>query len=222
MRMQRKVALCIAALIVGYCAMVSADAQFRMALAVGTDFAERPSYQDIGAGFNDPANVFEGLHLEVITDRIVGFGIDGLVRFTETATNGIDESAAWWFDWNGRLFVSAHFFGGGAIVDPFVEIGYGCVGRVNLSYARSGVWSEDEAGLWRYEWYDTNDEGLTNISLFPVVSAGVAFDLAGFLIGARIAYRPIVHVVPGTRVENYPLTQFHIGLFGGVALGGHR
>mgnify|MGYP003973140809 CR=1 FL=1 len=214
---------CVAIVCMCVPAKVFAYPQFRMAIIAGTDFAERPSYLDIGAGFNNPANVFEGVLMEVITEPIVGFGFKGLVRFTDTTEVAeMVGTEDWRFDWNGEVFISAHLLGGGAFVDPFLEVGYGCVGRVNLSNSRSGEWSESEEGLWSYRFYGDSDEGVSNLSLFPVVSAGVAFDLVGFLIGARISYRPVVHAVPAATFSNYPLTQFHFGVFGGLALGGHR
>ena len=200
-----------------------ADSQFRMALQAGADFAERPSYSDLVPGFDNPANVFEGALFEVITRRVVGFGVRGLIRFTEVeAPTEYYDASAWFFDWNGALFVSGHLFGGGSFFDPFIELGYGVAGRANVSSTRSGEWIEEEGGQFRYRWYEDGDEALKNLSLFPVVAAGVAVDLSGFLFGARLEFRPLINAIPVTPVDNYPLTRFHVGIFGGLALGGHR
>ena len=213
--------LCVLTFAVTFSA--AADAQFRMAITAGTDFIERPSYEAIGSSFNNPEDIFEGLILEVLTRRIVGFGARGLIRFTEiAASDTYGEDSGWWFDWNGHLFLSAHLLGGGSLVDPFLEVGYGAAGRVSISSGTRGHWIEGDDGLWTYEWYEQRQDGVTNLSLFPLVAAGVSFDLSGFLIGARVSYRPIVNAVLMTPIEEYPLTRFHIDVFGGIAFGGHR
>lgn len=200
-----------------------ADAQFRMAAEAGTDFSERASYVDIGSSFNDPTEVFEGMHLEVITPHVLGFGLRGLIRFTEGVDSLADTSqSGWMFDWNGELFLSGHPFGGGKLVDPFLEIGCGVAGRYISSATYAGVWNEGDDGLWTYEWLDNPGNEVTNLSIFPFVAAGVAFDLSGFLIGARVSYRPVVASLVATPIAAYPLTRFHIDVFGGVAFGGHR
>ena len=221
--MKKKKILFLIILVSIWTLAVGADSQFRMALQAGADFAERPSYTDIIPEFEISANVFEGALFEVITRRIVGFGVRGLIRFSEVeAPTEFYDTSAWFFDWNGALFVSGHLFGGGSFFDPFVELGYGVAGRANISSTRSGEWIEEESGLSRYRWYEDGDEALKNLSLFPVVAAGVAFDLSGFLVGARLEFRPLINAIPVTPVDNYPLTRFHVGIFGGLALGGHR
>jgi hypothetical protein len=76
--------------------------------------------------------------------------------------------------------------------------------------------------LWHYTWNEYPYEGLTNFSFYPFAAAGLALDLQGFLLGIRLATRPFAHPIPGTQVPNYPMRAVQVGLFAGVAMGGHR
>ena len=198
------------------------DPQFRLATNAAADFADRPSLQDLQSNIDDPANVFYGIHWEVITAGTVGFGMHGLVRFTSLPFAFADQSLTmWWLDWIGELFVSLHIFGGGVVVDPFLEIGYGNAGRAELYDDIAGTWSQDANDLWYYRWNEQSYNNPRNLSLYPFVAAGVALDLQSFLIGLRITYRPIAHQIPGTQIANYPLKNIQASLFGGIAFGGH-
>ena len=212
---------CLLVVLFAVSVLVAADPQFRLATNGAVDFADRPSLADLQTSLDDPANLFYGLQWEVITGGSVGFGMHTLVRYVSLPVPGsIGSLEDWWLDWNGDFFVSYHPFGGGATVDPFLDIGYGCVGRVQLTPGMSGTWYQDDADLWLYEWEDRPYDALTNISLYPFVALGIALDLDGFLIGARAAYRPITHRIPGTQIENYPLKNVQVGFFGGLAFGG--
>lgn len=201
---------------------VFSNAQFRLATNFSADFADRPSLQDLQSNIDDPANVFYGGHWEVITGGTVGFGMHGVVRYTaEPATFGGQDVSLWWFDWIGELFISLHIFGGGAIVDPFLELGYGNVGRVELFEEPSGTWAQDENALWYYQWDDQPFDNPHNLSLFPFIAAGLALDIQSFLVGIRVTYRPVAHQIPGTQIANYPLKNIQVSLFGGIAFGGH-
>lgn len=98
-------------------------------------------------------------------------------------------------------FLSYHPLGAGHIVDPFVHIAVGSAGRVV---------SEEES--------DDVDTPVA-LSIFPMFSAGLAFDLHGFLIGGRLSYVPEAGAPPWCDLEAYPVEHFQVALYGGIALG---
>jgi len=199
-----------------------ARAQFRIATDAGMDFSDQPSLADVRSSIDDPTSIFYGFHSEVITGGAIGFGLRTMVRFASLEAPGTWAMLYdWWIDWNGELFVSLHPFKGGALVDPFLEVGYGVVGRAGLTPTVSGTWVEDELGLWSYRWNEDVHDAVTNLSFSPFVAGGLALDLDSFLLGLRIGFRPFVHPVPGTQIANYPLKSFQVSLFTGVAIGGH-
>ena len=199
---------------------VMADPQVRIAGNVAADFAQRPTLEDVRTGFDDQGEIFWGLHWEIITDR-VGFGWHTLVKFDQVETGLKDPMYDWSLDWLGDFYVAYHFFGGGALVDPFLEVGFGNAGRVDID-DDGGTWTKVD-GDWEYEVdeWDPTEESVMNLGLYPYIGGGVAFDLGGLLLGARVSYRPTVIPVPATQFEVYPLTNFQVAVFGGVALGGH-
>lgn len=199
---------------------VQADPQFRISADFAADFMQRPTVEEVRSVFDDQSTLFWGPQMEIIVDR-VGFGWHTLVNFDHRETGFTDPAYDWTLDWLGDFFVSYHFFGGGSFLDPFVELGFGNAGRVDLG-DESGYWAEID-GAWKYEVapWDPTEEAVQNLALYPYVGAGLALDLGGLLVGARLAYRPTVLPIPATQFEVYPLTNFQVGLFGGIALGGH-
>ena len=177
--------------------------QFRLVGDASLDFVKKPSLSDVKLNFDDTANMMTGFHWEVITNSGVGFGNHYLVKFSRLLSTSEFIDYEWWLDWNGDAYLSFHFLGVGRLFDPFLEIGYGCVGRVQMSDGSGG-------------------STLQNISLYPYVGAGFAFDIRGLMLSAKGAYRPFVNPIPGTRFDNYPLKNFQVVLSAGFAFGGHR
>ncbi len=186
---------------------VFAREQVRLVLNLAADFVENPTLASVRSSFDDQAKVFWGPSWEVIIDEI-GFGMHYLVKFDRLGTGLEYPPYDWSLDWMGDFFVSYHFFGVGRFLDPFVEIGFGNAGRVDID--RNYV----------YEW-NPNQGGVSNMSLFPYIGARLAVDLGGIVLGARIDYRPVVFPIPATQFSGYPLTNLQVGFFAGVALGGH-
>ncbi|MFP4115303.1 MAG: hypothetical protein ACOC0E_11385 [Spirochaetota bacterium] len=152
-----------------------------------------------------------GWHWEVILDRL-GFGMHYGVRFLGNEDAGSPFS----IDWKGDFFLSYHFFGGGALLDPFIEFGWGNVGRAHVDSARDAAYPD---------WEDKVEDGsATDLALYTYGAAGLALDLNGLLLGVRLAYMPteLAHPVPSSSVGFYELAQFEIGLFGGIAFGSHE
>ncbi|MFW6291419.1 MAG: hypothetical protein ACOC7V_03750 [Spirochaetota bacterium] len=163
------------------------------------DEAVRPSEQTL-----------TGWHWEVLLDRL-GFGMHYGVRFFEREADG-----PYFVNWKGDFFVSYHPMGGGAPVDPFMEVGWGNVGNARVESVHDD----------RYpDWEDRVHDGTaTELALYTYAAAGLALDLNGLLLGARLAYLPteLANPVPDRSVGYYDLGEFEFGIFGGVALGSHK
>jgi hypothetical protein len=141
--------------------------------------------------------VFYGVGWEAIFDHI-GVGGNYMVRFFE---DGLQQD---WLDWvSDVLFLSYHFRGAGRTFDPYVSFAVGTAGR----------------GLVEH---DADQDEPAFLSIFPVLAAGLSLDLHGFLVGGRLSYIPDVGTVPGSDIDVYPLDQFQVALYGGIAIGGHR
>jgi hypothetical protein len=170
--------------------------QVRLTGQLALDFAERPSVREAAQAFADAEHqILWGPGWEVIMEH-VSLGGTYLVSFFR------DETSGWWLDWYGEpLYVGYHLFGAGSFIDPFMHIGLGSAGRVSLE-------SEPDA---------TQDP--LYLSIFPFVAGGLALDLDGFVIGGRLSYYPLLTPPPATDFGNYPLDNFQVALFAGVALG---
>ena len=189
--------------------------------AIATDFADNPSLESVKSSFDDNTNFYWGWYWEVLLNRF-GFGMHYMVKFDKLVTGYDDPLYDWSLDWNGDLFLSFHVLGGGFFLDPFIEIGFGNVGRVDLDND-DGDWRWSESG-WVYQippWNPAERGGLSNLSLYPYAAAGLALDLDGFLVGAKFTYRPFVISIPVTQFADYPLKSFQLTVFAGVAFGGH-
>jgi hypothetical protein len=214
-------AMLVPAFVLG-AAGVFANSQVRLGLSSAVQLPGGLSFETVHDSFAERSGVFHGLFFEVVQDHI-GVGMHGLVRFDRLAVEpGIEQ---WQMDWDGDLFVGLHLAGVGRLFDPFVELGVGSAGRVNLEDREGGTWVQDDAGVWHYlpaGSTDSASQALTNLSVFPYVAGGLALDLRGLLLGTRVCYRPWNDPVPGTDFATYPLPPFQVTLFGGLALGGRR
>ena len=212
----------VAVMIVAVAGFAFTDSQFRLAANFSTDFTDKPTLEEVRTAFDVGTDVLSGFHWEVILDR-TGFGMHYQILFERLDTYMEDPVYDWAMDWMGDGFVSYHFFGAGSFLDPFLEIGLGSAGRVNID-SDSGQWVKDEEGDWEYvlpEWDPASPDGLTNLGLYGYVAAGLALDFDGLLLGTRFAYRPFVRPVPATDFPEYPLKSFQVSLFGGIAFGAH-
>ena len=146
-----------ATLLVAGAATSAADPQVRLTGVLGAQFAERPAVEEVVDTFSEDAELMLwGTGWEVILNHI-GLGADYLVSFHSP------EDGSQWFDWYGHgLLVSYHPFRAGFFIAPFVGFGVAAAGRLNMD--------------------DAPPPGLDNLylSIFPVVSGGLALDLNGF------------------------------------------
>ena len=191
--------LIVAAVFFAFLLPTFAGSQVRLTGNLTLDFVERPSVQQVVDSFNNKDQIFFwGFGWEVVFDKI-GLGGTYDVNFYE------DYESNWWLDWLSEpIYISYHLFGGGAFLDPFVEIGVGCAGRVFLDSALSPAMDP------------------LYLSLFPMIGAGLALDLDGLLFGSKLTYAPTMASLPVTGIDDYPLKQFQVTLFAGIALGSHR
>ena len=174
----------------------SALEQVRIVANMALPFSERPTIGEVIDEFVDPDRpVFYGPGWEVVLDHI-GFGGNYMVSFFR---DSLDRRSV---DWMAEgLFLSYHLVGAGHFVDPFVHIAVGSAGRV--------VTDKDDHDV------DTP----VAVSIFPMLSAGLAFDLHGFFFGGRLAYVPEAGAPPWSDLESYPVDPFQVAFYGGIALG---
>ena len=189
--------LVLAVTLMTFCIPCFAGA-FHLTGNLSADFIDVPSAQDIVATFQVGSQpLFRGTGWEVVLDR-VGFGGDYAVSFL----HGSADPSSWWLDWYApALYMSYHVFGSTAFIDPFVQVGLGCAGRVLLS--SSGAAAADSLDL----------------ALFPFVAAGVSLDLDGLLLSAKASYTPYASPIPVTDIPAYPLGKVQVALSAGLSLG---
>ncbi len=172
----------------------SALEQVRIVGNMALPFSERPTAGEAIDAFAEPDQpLFYGPGWEVVVDHI-GFGGNYMVSFSR------DSLDRWSVDWmTEALFLSYHLVGAGHFVDPFVHVAVGSAGRAG------------EEGP------DVDTPVL--VSIFPMLSAGLAFDLHGFYFGGRLAFIPEAGAPPWSDLESYPVERFQVAFFAGVALG---
>jgi opacity protein-like surface antigen len=139
--------------------------------------------------------LFWGFGWEVILGR-VGFGADYMVSFFRQA------GTQWWLDWySPALYLSFHPLGANRLLDPFLQMGLGCAGRVLLT----GGMGDQGGDLL--------------ISLFPTVAAGLNLNLEGLLLGVKATYTPFKTAIPVTDIPAYPLGNLQVSLSAGFSIG---
>lgn len=173
----------------------AAFAQTRVDLdaAIGKDFSGPPSLDQAERAL-EADSPFLGLGWEVVMGHL-GLGGSVLVDFNE------NPPADWWLDWDAQpLFASYHLLGSRSFIDPFVDAGLGCAGRV---YLGPGPTAEDRLLL----------------TLYPFVGAGAALVLDGLHLGAKLSYALDRSAIPATAIPAYPLGRFQAQVFAGFSLG---
>jgi hypothetical protein len=159
--------------------------------AIAANFDAVPSVQQAIETFQANQPLW-GFGWEVVPRRM---GIGGLVMVNFFR----DAQSAWVLDWSAQpVYLSYHIFGGGAFLDPFIQAGIGCTGRVPLEGAAVGMPS-------------------LYLSLFPFLAAGLSLNLEGFLLGAKLAYAPFSAPVPVTDIPAYPTGSIQVTVFTGIS-----
>jgi hypothetical protein len=174
---------------------------FTLSGTVAQDFATLPAVKDDYRGYDRLDQPLWGIGWEVVLKRI-GLGGTYMVSFSH---DDQDRDLLNWYCQG--FFISYHFLGGGAFLDPFIQAGAGCAGRARLKRSRD---DDDEVHV------TGSDVSLT---LFPYLSAGVALDLDGFTFGGKLNYVPFQSEVPVTDILPQPVGSFQVQLFVGVTFG---
>ena len=168
---------------------------FTLSGTAACDFATLPHTEREYRGYDNLEQPLWGIGWEVVLQHI-GLGGTYMVNFSH------DDQDRDMLNWYGQgFFISYHFLGGGAFLDPFIQAGAGCAGRVLLRNR------ED------YRELDLH------ISIFPYLSAGVALDLDGFTFGGKVNYVPFQSDLPVTDILPQPVGSFQVQLFAGVTFG---
>ena len=176
----------------------AAFAQTRVDLSalVSKDFSGTPSL-DQAARALEADSPFLGFGWEVVMGHI-GIGGSYAVDFNENPPK------TWWLDWEAQaIYASYHILGTRSFLDPFVDAGLGCAGRV---YLGPGPYAEDRLAL----------------TLYPFVSAGAALILEGLRVGAKLGYALDRSAIPATEIAAYPLGRFQAQVFAGFSIDGPR
>jgi hypothetical protein len=191
--------------------LASAHVQFRVAGNMLSPLNRLPeSAGELEQSLALDDNTRTGWHWEILFERI-GLGMHYAWAFYEAPSSFAEP---WMVDWKGDFFFSYHIFGAGSPLDPFVEYGWGNAGS---AVVRSDRYSEYP------DWKDEVADGdATALTLYSYVAAGLALDLHGLYLGARLAYMPreMYLPVPDSSVGPYDLAPLELGLFAGIALGG--
>ncbi len=163
---------------------------------LSADFLQGTSAQEIISTFGVADQpLLWGFGWEVIPNKM-GLGGAYQVSFFQ------DTAAGWWLDWYApALYLSFHPVGVRRILDPFLEAGMGCAGRVFLSAVPVTV----NRSLY--------------LALFPFVAGGLNLNLDGLLLGAKVTYTPYKAQIPVTSIPVDPLGAFQVTVSAGVSLG---
>lgn len=204
----KRTAIVAALLLMG--TLLFAGPQFRVAGNAATPLEELPqTAREWDRALWPGERTMMGWQWEFLLDRF-GLGMHYAVRLYETA----DDSDPFVVDWKGDFFFSYHLLGSGAFIDPFVEFGWGNAGSTIVDSVDDYDYPD-----WEEEVYERN---ATALALYTYAAAGVALNLNGLLLGARLAYHPeyAQSPVPEAGIDRYDLAELELGLFGGIALGG--
>ncbi len=207
---------------------VSAKAQFRLAPMFSVSFLSPPTIDSVSDALSSDTG-FYGLRWSMIINHF-GFGMNYLVSFYKTNLNGLFPLEYSAIDWDGSISINYHILELGMKLDPYIEFGYGCAGSSSTNIYPDNLydlaypdWIANEAGDTDYIYSPSGKDGtMVNISLYPFIAGGLAFDGDGFLAGVRLSYHPVINSIPGSWIEDYPLKSFKVDFYGGVAFGGHR
>lgn len=173
---------------------------FRIGGIGAMEMMNNPMNEENRQIFDEEVEIIPGLYWEVILGKI-GFGMTYLVDFSHINSELPELEYEWYLDWIGSVDFRYHILGN-FVIDPFLEIGLGNAGRVDIS---------DYGG----------NNGLREplqLSLFTQTGGGAALKLDNFHIGGKLLYRILNNPVPATQFESYPLKNFQLAFFGGFSI----
>ena len=175
--------------------------EFRLGGIGGIEAFDAIDKEEIKNEFDNRVVLYPGLYWEVIPSDKFGFGMTYLVKFNRETSTLSETDYAWFLDWIASWDFRYHFFSD-SFLDPFVEAGIGCAGRADIT-------------SYDYGFEDERDDLL--MSLFGQAGGGMAFHFREMHVGAKALYRFLDRPLPATRFDTYPLKNFHLSVFAGVA-----
>ena len=175
--------------------------EFRIGGIGGIEAFDSFEREEIQREFDKKVVLYPGLYWEVIPESNFGFGMTYLVKFHREPSVLSGAEYYWLFDWIGSWDFRYHFLSD-SFLDPFIEAGLGCAGRIDIT-------------SYEYGFEDERDDLV--MSLFGQAGGGVAFHFKELHVGAKALYRFLNRPVPATSYDTYPLKNFHFSLFAGVA-----
>ena len=183
--------------------LISASVLFAGGLRLGTtfnaEFLDAPDLEAFQTAVDHPTNLIPGLYWEAAGQKL-GFGMTYLIDVERLES----PDPELWMNWITTADLRYHILGSDVFLDPFVETGFGAAGRSDMT-------NHEKAGT------GANDYTPTNLSLFGQVGGGLAFKLSKFQLGAKMDWRFWNGAVPGAAQDPYPLKEFNVALFGGLA-----
>jgi hypothetical protein len=178
---------------------LAAQTRVDLGAAISKDFLASPTLDQAARALGSGEPLL-GFGWEVVMGH-VGIGGSYAVDFNEPLP------AEWRLDWNAQaIYASYHILGSRSFLDPFVDAGLGCAGRVYLGPKDSAAASPMADKL--------------ALTVYPFVSAGAAIFLDGFRLGAKLSYALDESAIPATAIPAYPLGRFQATAFAGLSLGG--
>ncbi|HUX22397.1 MAG TPA: hypothetical protein VMW69_14230, partial [Spirochaetia bacterium] len=133
--------------------------------------------------------VYWGLEFEAAHRH---WGLGGLYSANLERINSND----YWLDFYGQaVYLSYHLFARRAFLDPYVSVGLGSAGRVAIGSGSTVTLPANQTIL---------------LSVFPVVSGGLALDLNGLYLGAKLSYLPSMTSLVATANSNVPLSKIQL------------
>jgi hypothetical protein len=178
------------------CLALSGFSQARVDLTavITKDFVDSPTFDQAAQALKNERPLV-GFGWEVLLGHL-GLGGSYAVDFHQ------DGPSQWWLDWQGQgIFASYHLLGSRSFVDPFVDAGIGCAGRIYLGP-------------------QGNPGSSLALTLYPFVSAGAALELQGLRLGAKLSYDMGQSAIPVTEIPATPLGRFQLSAFAGFSMGG--
>jgi hypothetical protein len=151
----------------------------------------------VNQGFLNGETNIAGFGSEFVWDK---YGFEFETRFSFDQDPTLD----WYTQWSTNLNFNYHPLGVDSFLDPFVGIGFGSSGMVNINQAE-----RDHYGYTDY----------LNLSIHTHAQAGLAFALDNLYLGGKISYYPGQMPIPAAHIPAFDQEELSFTLFAGFVLG---
>jgi hypothetical protein len=151
----------------------------------------------VNTGFKNLENNIAGFGSEFVWDKY-GFEWETKVTFNQ------DEQLDWYSFWSSNFNFNYHLFGVEGFLDPYVGIGFGSSGSVNIDCAERG----------EFPYYD-----YLQLTIHSHLQAGLAFAVDNLYIGGKLSYYPGMMPIPGTKIPGIDQEDLRFTFYAGFAFG---